>query len=95
MSARVSLSLAAALLFGVGAHAACPPGQTRGCAAIDLNAVPEISQQIIARDAAAPAAPKRAAPADAAAGQPYTGPTFGVSDRARRAPMVGYRWSID
>ena len=29
---------------------------------------------------------------DAAA--PYTGPTVGVSDRVRRAPTVGYRWSL-
>jgi len=96
MSARVLLCLATAgLLCSAVAHAACPTGQARGCVTIDLNAVPEISQRVIAQETAAPAKSKLAIPADAAAGQSYTGPTVGVSDRARRAPMVGYRWSID
>jgi hypothetical protein len=95
MNARVSiLVFSAALLCGVGANAACPPGQTKGCGTVDFNAVPEISQQIISREAASTAA-KKSGPPDLAAKEPYTGPTVGVSDKARRAPMVGYRWSID
>jgi hypothetical protein len=94
MYARVSIwPFAAVLLCAAGANAACPPGQTRGCAQVNLNAVPEITEQIVSREAAAAAAKK--GPPDAAAQEPYTGPTVGVSDRARRAPMVGYRWSID
>ena len=94
MNARVSLCLiAAALLYGAGAHAACPPGQKQACSkGVDLNAVPDITQQIVASETVAPAA-KKAAPDTAA--QPYTGPTVGVSDRVRRAPMVGYHWSLD
>ena len=95
MSARVSLAvIAAAMLSAAGAHAACPPGQlqTGGCANVDLTGVPGITQQIVAHEATAPA--KKPGAADAAP-QPYTGPTVGVSDRARRAPMVGYHWSLD
>ena len=92
MNARVSIWLSAAvLLCAAGANAACLPGQGQSCAKVDLNAVPEITQQIVSREAAA-AAQKKALPA---AKEPYTGPTVGVSDRARRAPMIGYRWAID
>ena len=94
MHARVSMwSFAAVFLCAVGANAACPPGQTKGCTTVDLNTVPDITQKIVSREAAAAAAKK--GPPEAAAKEPYTGPTVGVSDKARRAPMVGYRWSID
>jgi hypothetical protein len=26
---------------------------------------------------------------------PYTGPTFGLTPNERRAPTIGYRWSVD
>jgi len=95
MNARAPLFLvAAALLCGAGAQAACPPGQTRHCSNVDLNVMPEVTQQIISREPVAPA-PKKAAPADAVPAQPYTGPTIGVSDQVRRAATIGYRWSTD
>ena len=94
MNARVSLSIvAAAVLFGAAANAACPPGQPNGCANVDLSVLPQITDQIVAREVPAPA-PKKAALPELSA-QPYTGPTLGVSDHARRAPMVGYRWATD
>ncbi|HEX3535932.1 MAG TPA: hypothetical protein VHU15_04125 [Stellaceae bacterium] len=99
MNARVSIAvIAVALLCGGGVNAACPPGETKGCAKldlkkVDLNMVPEVSEQIVARERSAGA--KKAGPPEAAAKDPYTGPTLGVSDRVRRAPVVGYHWSID
>src|SRR5690349_5501329 len=108
MNARVSIAvMVVALLCGAGAHAACPPGQTvgqtaaqtKGCAKldlkkVDLNMVPDVSEQIVARERSSGGA-KKPGPPDAAAKEPYTGPTVGVSDRVHRAPMVGYHWSID
>jgi hypothetical protein len=90
MYSRVSVILSAALLWSASGHTACPPGQTRDC--INLDAVPEISKQIVAREPVAPAA-KPQGFGDATT--PYTGPTVGVSDKARRAPTVGYRWAIN
>ena len=93
MNARVSFFVvAAALLCSTGAPAACLPGQTGACAKIDLNGVTDITQRIVAQETIAPA-PKKAAPSDPT--QPYTGPTFGVSNQVRRAPIVGYRWATD
>lgn len=95
MNARVSLALiAAVLLSAAAAHAACSPGQAGGCAKVNLDAVPEITQQIIAQESTAPSA-KLAIPTAATPPQFYTGPTVGVTNQARRAPTVGYHWSID
>ena len=96
MTARVALVLlAAALLGSAGANAACAPGQTRNCAQVDLNAVQEITQQIVAREkVAAPAS--QTPPFDPEAKQFYTGPMVDVTtNKARRTPTIGYHWSID
>ena len=54
MHARISIWLfAAVFLCAAGANAACPPGQTAGCIKVDLNAVPDITQKIVSREAAA------------------------------------------
>lgn len=92
MRAGVSAAIVTAYMLGSGAAAwaACPAGPSRDC--VDLNLAAKISQDIVAAEPPA-AAPKRA-PA-AAAQTPYTGPTLGVSDRVRRAPEIGYRWSIN
>lgn len=79
------------LLSSAGAEAACPPKQTRDCV-INLEAVPQISEQIVATERAASKA--KAAPAIEAK-TPYTGPTLGVTPTARQYPTVGYRWSFD
>jgi hypothetical protein len=64
--------------------------QSRDC--IDLNLLPQITQQIVAGEHLA--VPPKTVPA--ADSQPaYTGPTVGVSRTVRQAPTVGYRWSID
>jgi hypothetical protein len=65
-------------------------GPSRDC--LDLNLVPQITQQIVAGEHLG--VPPKAAPAT----EPkpaYTGPTVGVSRTVRQAPTVGYRWSID
>jgi hypothetical protein len=92
ISARVSmLFVAAMLLGGATAEGACPAGQTRDCV-INLEAVPQISQQIVTTDRVAPAA--KGAPG-AVSQTPYNGPTVGLTPTARRYPTLGYRWSFD
>ena len=95
MRAGVSAAIvAASLLAGSPAWSACPsgqsPSQSRNC--VNLDGVPQISQQIVAdeRIATAPKTAPAAEPAPA-----YTGPSLGVSKMLRRAPTVGYRWAID
>jgi hypothetical protein len=82
---------AASLLCGNGALAACPPGAAHNC--VNLDTVPQISQQIVAKDRTSPTA--KATPA---AGQeaPYTGMTVGVPKNSTgRGATVGYRWAFD
>jgi hypothetical protein len=89
ISARVAIFVAGAALLGsASADAACTPNQTRDCV-INLSAVPQISQQIVAGDRAAPAA--KAATSET----PYTGPTVGLTPTPRKFPTLGYRWSFD
>jgi hypothetical protein len=82
--------LAASILAGGTASAACPPGQSRKC--LDLDQVPQISQQIVAGEHIA--VPPKTAPT-AEPTPAYTGPTLGVSRTVRQAPTVGYHWAID
>jgi hypothetical protein len=92
VSARVSILVAAAVLLGsAAADAACAPGQTRDCV-INLGVVPQISQQIVARDQAAPVAKTATG---ASTDTPYTGPTVGLTPTPRRFPTLGYHWSFD
>jgi hypothetical protein len=83
--------LAASLLCGNGAVAACPPGSARNC--VNLDSVPQISQQIVAKEHVAPAA--KGAP-NTGADAPYTGVTVGVPKNSTgRGATVGYRWAFD
>ena len=91
MRLGISTAVAAVCLAAAsGAWAACPPGNTQGCVNLDLTA--KVSQDIVGTDGLA-ARPK-AAPVSAEKA-PYTGPTVGFSDRVRRAPEIGYKWSLD
>jgi len=54
--------------------------------------VPQISQQIVARDQAAPVAKTATG---ASTDTPYTGPTVGLTPTPRRFPTLGYHWSFD
>ena len=91
MRLGISAAVAAALLAAAtGAGAACPPGKTQGCVNLDLT--PKVSQDIVSTEVLG-GRPK-VAPASAETA-PYTGPTIGFSDRVRRAPEIGYKWSLD
>ncbi len=91
MRAGVSVAIAAvSIVAGSTAWSACPPGQSRNC--VNLDGVPQISQQIVAGERIA--APAKTAPA-ADSTPAYTGPAFGLSKMLPRAPTVGYRWAID
>jgi hypothetical protein len=86
----VAFLVAPALLASGAAWAICPPGQTRDCVNLDL--LPQISQQIVAGERI-PTATKR--PPAVEASTPYTGPTIGINKSVRQAPEIGYRWAID
>ena len=95
MRSGVSAAIVAvSVLTGGTAWSACLPSQSNSC--VDFGAVPQISQQIVAGEPTAPP-PKSLPKADAT--PPYTGPTLGPTTGAgpavRRAPTVGYRWSLD
>ena len=79
------------LLWATAAAGECVPQRGHYC--LSLDRLPEISRQIIAREPLAP--PAKPQPAAAASPAPYTGPTVGVSNMVRRAPTVGYRWSLE
>ena len=67
--------IAASLLVGGAAWAACAPSRVGNCVNLDL--VPQISQQIVADEPIA-APPKTAARAAAETPPAYTGPTVGA-----------------
>ncbi|MGE5271506.1 MAG: hypothetical protein ACM3JG_17735 [Thiohalocapsa sp.] len=91
MRAEIAAVFVAAALAGASAaEAACPGGRPGHC--VDLDLVPQISQQIVAAEPVA-AAPK-AAP-EALWKPAYTGPIVGLAKNVRRAPTVGYRWSLE
>ena len=91
MGVGVSAAIIAAFLLAGGtAWSACSPGQSRNC--VDLDLVPQISQQVVASERVAP--PPKTAPA-AEPTPAYTGPALGLSKMIRGAPTVGYRWAID
>jgi hypothetical protein len=93
-----------AALTGVGAFAACPPDPPNpkvhpakkrpatGC--VDLNTLPQISEQIVARERAAPVAKPAYAPPEP---RKYEGPTLGLTKPepgVMPTPTVGYHWVL-
>ena len=92
MKATVAVSLTAAVaLLGVPAIAACPPGQNTGC--VSLDGLSQISRDIVAQEQQT-AVRKTAAPVGDG-DKPYVGPTVGFSKMVRRAPTVGYKWTLE
>jgi hypothetical protein len=90
MHARLCIAVVAVLALGGAAEAACVPGQAQGC--INLDLLPQVSQQIVG----GPYIPGTAKPAaKIAPSQPYNGPIVGLSPTVRPTPTVGYRWSFD
>jgi hypothetical protein len=90
MPGRIALSIVAAALWSGAAFGACLPTKQRSC--VDLSAIPNIAQQVVGAEALAPP-PEKSAPTLPSSS--YQGPTFGVSNAARRAPEIKYHWSID
>jgi hypothetical protein len=94
MRAGIAAAIIAACILslsGGAAWSACAPSRSGNC--VDLDLVPQISQQIVADEHIA-APPKTAAP-PAETPRAYTGPTLGAAQNLRRAPTLGYRWSLD
>jgi hypothetical protein len=84
------LSVVVVMTWSTVAFGACVPLKHRDC--IDLSAVPDIAQQVIAPEKVAPP-PEKAPPTPPTS--TYNGPTVGMSNAVRRAPEIGYHWSID
>ena len=99
MSARIAAIIAmavAATLPGVGAKGACAVGSTHRCvdtgSPVNLNSVPDIASKIVSEE---PSSAKQGkSGAEPAAPAPYTGPIVGVTNSGKRAPTVGYSWSL-
>jgi hypothetical protein len=91
------LSIAAAFTVVISApvSAACPPGAKPPC--VNFDSLPQISQDIVAREQPALGAKKAAAAPSFPYLEkaPYTGPTVGFTKTVKPAPTVGYKWSID
>ena len=110
MGQRIAFAVfVGAILAATGAAAACPapPAQPKDHHAkvqkpsndcVDFNALPQISEHIVAAEPAA--APIKATPlAPLGPDNPvYNGPTLGLSKPepgVRPAPTVEYKWSLD
>ena len=94
-------------LAATGAYAACPavqPKPTKPQAAknrdkidncVDLNAVPQISANVVAAEPTVPVAKSTYTPP---ASTQYEGPTLGMTKSdpgVRPTPTVGYHWSLE
>jgi hypothetical protein len=95
-----------AILASTGALGACPPPvQPKdrhakvlkpGNDCVDFNALPQISEHIVAAEPAS--APVKTTPPPDPDNPAYNGPTLGLSKPqpgVRPAPTVGYKWSLD
>ncbi len=100
MSAWIPTALAIAITAVTSATAAaggpCSRENSRNClnfpAVLNFTSVPTISEQIVTEEHTGSRQQKLTIDPPAAA--PYTGPTFGTS-LGRRAPTVGYQWSLE
>jgi len=84
-------AIAVSLLTVTAASAECPSNKARDCV-INFNAVPKISESIVAGEHLVLPPQKTYVPEPIA---PYSGPTVGTAPNLRRAPTVGYRWAIN
>lgn len=92
----LALAVAAVVAAPAVDAGSCGPKKGRHCldsgTVVNFSAVPEISRQIVSQEPAA--AKPDTQTLEAPPLTTYTGPTVGVSKRAR-APTVGYYWSLD
>jgi hypothetical protein len=100
MSAWIATTLVVAITAVTAAATAgaggCGPKNSFPCAnkgqSIDLSAVPDITDKIVGEE---PVTQGKKKPVnDPAAASPYTGPIVGVTS-GKRAPTVGYSWSLE
>jgi hypothetical protein len=82
--------VAASVLGSAAARADCKSIRARDC--VDLNIVPQISEQIVGAEHIS--APRHNTPTGSQI-PVYTGPIVGVSPTVHQAPTVGYRWAIN
>jgi hypothetical protein len=88
------LMLPALVLSSTGADAACLARHALNC--VDLTLPSDVSQQLAGLSGDPQQAPSATLPSTPAADStPYTGPTIGLNSMVRRAPEIGYRWSIE
>ena len=100
MSAWIPTALAIAITAVTSAAAVgggpCSRENSRNClnfpAGLNFSTVPTISEQIVTEEHPSPKQQKLTI--DPPVPAPYTGPTFGTS-LGRRAPTVGYQWSLE
>jgi hypothetical protein len=100
MSAWIPTTLAIAIAVATNATAVnagpCPRENSANClnfpVVLNFSSVPTISEQIVSEEHNLPTQQKPTIDPPAAA--PYTGPTFGRS-LGRKAPTVGYQWSLE
>jgi hypothetical protein len=73
----------------------CGPKNSHPCAdsgqSIDLSSVPDITKKIVGEESVIQSRTKPVN--EPAAASPYSGPTIGIS--GKRAPTVGYSWSLE
>ena len=100
MSRRIATILAfavAATLPGAAAKGACAVGSSLRCvdaaSPVNLNSISDIASKIVSEE---PISAKQGNPAtEPTAPAPYTGPIVGVTNSGKRAPTVGYLWSLE
>jgi hypothetical protein len=102
--ARMSAWIATTLVLVITAVAAaatveagsCGPKNSYRCAdngqSIDLSSVPDITKKIVGDESVTQSRKKPVI--EPAAASPYTGPIVGVTS-GKRAPTVGYSWSLE
>jgi len=100
MSARIAAILAiavAATMPGAAAKGACAPKSSYRCvdtgSPVNLDSVPDIARKIVSEE---PTGAKQGNSAtEPTAPASYTGPIVGVTTSGKRAPTVGYSWSLE
>jgi hypothetical protein len=74
----------------------CGPKNSYRCSesgqGIDLSSVPDITKKIVGDESVTQSQKKPVI--DPAAASPYTGPIVGITS-GKRAPTVGYSWSLE
>ncbi|MBV8508426.1 MAG: hypothetical protein JOZ11_21805 [Alphaproteobacteria bacterium] len=98
MSAWIATTLVLAItaVTATAEAGSCGPKNSYSCANdrqnIDLSSVPDITKKVVGDEPVIQSQPKPVN--NPAAGSPYTGPIVGVTS-GKRAPTVGYSWSLE